>query len=32
MRQAISTKYIGPTNYRSARVKASCEAGSVTVS
>lgn len=32
MRQAIITKYLGPTNYRSARVKASCEAGSIIVS
>lgn len=30
--QAITTKYLGPTNYRGARVKATCEAGSVTVS
>lgn len=32
MRQAIQTKYLGPTNYRGARVKASAEAGSVTLS
>ena len=31
-RQAIVTKYLGPTNTRGARVKASCEAGSLTVS
>lgn len=31
MRQAIITRYLGPTNYRGARVKASCEAGSITV-
>jgi hypothetical protein len=29
--QAISTKYHGPTNHRGARIKASCEAGSLTV-
>jgi len=32
MRQAIITKYLGPTNFRGARVKATAEAGSVTVS
>jgi hypothetical protein len=32
MRQAITTKYIGPTNFRSARVKAKCQAGSITMS
>lgn len=31
MRQAIITKYLGPTNTKGSRVKASCEAGSVTV-
>lgn len=31
MRQAIITKFIGPTNYRGARVKATAEAGSVTI-
>lgn len=31
MRQAIETKYIGPTNSRGARIKASAQAGSVTV-
>lgn len=30
--QAIETKFIGPTNYRGARVKARCQAGSITVS
>lgn len=30
--QAIETKYLGPTNTRGARVKAACEAGSVTMS
>jgi hypothetical protein len=29
--QAIETKFIGPTNFRGARVKATAEAGSVTV-
>jgi hypothetical protein len=29
--QAIETKYHGPTNCRGSRIKASCEAGSVTV-
>lgn len=29
--QAISTKYLGPTNHRGGRVKAKCQAGSVTV-
>ncbi len=32
MRQAIVTKYLGPTNFRGSRVKASAQAGSVTVS
>jgi hypothetical protein len=31
MLQAITTKYIGPTNYRGSRIKARCKAGSVTV-
>lgn len=31
MRQAIRTKYLGPTNFRGARVKATCDAGSVTI-
>jgi hypothetical protein len=30
--QAIETKYIGPTNHRGSRIKASCERGSITVS
>ena len=30
--QAIVTKYLGPTNFRGSRVKASCEARSITVS
>lgn len=30
--QALVTKYLGPTNYRDARVKATAEAGSVTLS
>ena len=29
--QAIITKYIGATNYRLPRIKATCEAGSVTI-
>lgn len=31
MRQAIVTKFLGPTNNRGARVKATAEAGSVTI-
>lgn len=31
MRQAIATKFLGPTNFRGARIKAKAEAGSVTV-
>jgi len=31
-RQAISTKYLGPTNVRGSRVKATAEAGSLTLS
>ncbi len=31
MRQAICTKYIGPTNHRGSRVKAFCEAGEFTM-
>lgn len=31
MRQAIETRYFGPTNHRSTRVKATAQAGSVTV-
>jgi hypothetical protein len=30
-RQAITTKYIGPTNYRPARVKVTCDAHTATV-
>ncbi|MDK4729358.1 hypothetical protein [Rhizobium phaseoli] len=30
--QAITTKFFGPTNYRGSRVKATAEAGSITVS
>lgn len=30
--QAIHTKYLGPTNNRPSRIKASCDAGSITVS
>lgn len=30
--QAIQTKYLGPTNFRPSRIKASCERGSITVS
>jgi len=32
MRQAIVTKYLGPTNHRGSRVKATADAGSVTLS
>lgn len=32
MRQAIVTQYLGPTNNRGSRVKASAEVGSVTLS
>lgn len=31
MRQAITTKYLGPTDTRGARIKATCDAGSLTV-
>jgi hypothetical protein len=30
--QAIQTKYLGPTNYKGARVVAECDAGRVTLS
>lgn len=30
-RQAIVTKYLGPTNARGSRVKATCQAGSRTI-
>lgn len=29
--QAIVTKYIGPTNFRGSRVKATAQAGSITI-
>lgn len=29
--QAIKTRYIGPTDYRPSRIKASCEAGSIII-
>lgn len=32
MRQAIETKFLGPTNFRGSRIKATAQAGSVTVS
>ena len=32
MRQAIVTKFMGPTDHRGARVKARCEAGTLTIS
>lgn len=32
MRQAIQTKYLGPTNTKGSRIKATCAAGSLTVS
>lgn len=31
MRQAIETKFLGPTNVRGSRIKATAQAGSVTV-
>lgn len=30
-RAIIRTKFIGPTNYRGARIKATCQCGSVTI-
>jgi len=30
-RQAIETKYLGPTNFRGSRVKATTQAGNVTI-
>lgn len=30
--QAIQTKFLGPTNHKPARIKATCDAGTVTVS
>lgn len=32
IRQAITTRYMGPTNFRGSRIKASAERGSITVS
>ena len=32
MYQAIETKYLGPTDHRGSRVRAKCQAGSVTLS
>lgn len=29
--QAIQTRYLGPTNYRGSRIKATADAGSITV-
>lgn len=29
---AITTQFLGPTNFRGSRIKATCQAGSVTVS
>lgn len=31
MRQAITTKYLSPTNVKGSRIKASCQAGSITL-
>ncbi len=31
MYQAIKTKYLGPTNFRGSRIKASCNGGSIIV-
>lgn len=31
LRQAITTRYLGPTNHHGARIKATAQAGSVTV-
>ena len=31
MRQAIQTRYLGPTDHRGSRVKAFCQAGNVTI-
>lgn len=30
--QAIQTRYLGPTNSRGSRIKATCAAGSITIS
>ena len=32
MLQAIRVQYLGPTNYRGARLKATCDAGTATIS
>lgn len=32
MAQAIQTKFLGPTNHKGSRVKATCDAGSAVVS
>ena len=32
VRQAIVTKYLPATNYKPSRIKASCDAGSITIS
>lgn len=31
IRQAITTKFLGPTNFRGSRIKASAAAGSITI-
>lgn len=31
MRQAITTKFLGPTNHRGARIKATAAAGTITI-
>jgi len=31
MSQAIATKYLSPTNTKGGRIKATCEAGSITI-
>lgn len=31
MRQILKTKYLGPTNTKGSRIKASCEAKSITI-
>lgn len=30
MRQAITTRYLGPTNHKGSRIKAWCQAGMIT--
>ncbi len=32
MRQAIATRFLGPTDFRGSRVKATCQAGALTLS